>query len=129
MAESAETLVGLRDVHTPPLAVPEMLADGFLAVALGIAMAILVGLLIRPLTRRIRSPRELALGELARSRGLAPAERLIAQARLLSRFAADLKPSPELLAKLRHALYQPGGGADPERLDQELSLLFRQLRS
>lgn len=129
MAASAETLVGLRDVHTPPLAMTDMLADGILAVALGMAVAMLVGLLLRPLTRRLRSPRELALSELARSRNLSAAERLMVQARLLSRFAAELKPSAELMAKLRRELYQPEGGADAERLEQELSLLFRRLRS
>ncbi|MGE0212720.1 MAG: hypothetical protein AB7S41_13570 [Parvibaculaceae bacterium] len=128
MAGSAETLAGLRDLHAPPLAPTDLLADGFLAVALGVALALLIGVLVRPLTRRIFSPREIALSQLARSRGLAPAERLIVQARLLARFAPEIDPPAELIARLRHELYRPAGGAHAERLEQELSLLLRRLR-
>lgn len=125
----AEALTGLRDVRDPPLTMAETLADGFLAVALGIALALLAAMLLRPLTRRTRSARELALEELARTRGMAPAERLLAQAHLLRRFGGRLKPAPELTARLRHRLYRRADGSDADLLDQELARLFRQLRS
>ncbi|MGH1570567.1 DUF4381 family protein [Methylobacterium sp. P31] len=97
----AETPLGLdqlRGLHLPGGAAGAVQGEIVAAAALGFLAALLVGL-VRYLRGRSRaSLRRAALAELARSRGLDPEARLVAQARLLRRLGRTLGGDAELRA-------------------------------
>ncbi len=152
-AAATEVLVQLRDIRLPELSEAAILADWAAGAMLGLLMAFGLLLLARGLLRRIPSHRNAALQALAASRSLEPGERLLAQAHLLQALAAKLQPatpagegrlhwSAILEQKLRtdffsigagtalcSGLYSPDSKADPDRLEQELRLLLRRVRS
>lgn len=81
----------LRGLHLPGGGAGAIQGEIVAAAALGFLAALLVGL-VRALRGRARaSLRRAALAELARSRGLDPGARLVAQARLLHRLARTLR--------------------------------------
>ncbi|PNG26183.1 DUF4381 domain-containing protein [Methylocella silvestris] len=113
MADPVEALNGLRPIHLPAdsgevfLIAAAMLA-GIVAALAGVA-------LIRLLSVRRGAERRAALAELALSRGLAPDERLAAQAKLLRRLVRTIDgEAPRGL----------GGDAWLTRLDQTLRTSF-----
>jgi hypothetical protein len=89
-AEASLSLEQLRGLHLPGGAAGAVQGEVVAAAALGFLAAVLVGL-ARYLRGRTRaSLRRAALAELARSRGLDPEARLVAQARLLRRLGRTL---------------------------------------
>lgn len=89
-ADAPAGLAQLRGLHLPAA---EGAAQGevVLAIALGFAAALLVGLFRMLRDRQRRSVRRAALRELAAARALPPEQRLVAQARLLRRLARTLR--------------------------------------
>lgn len=148
MDESADVLAQLRDIHLPSLSESSMAADWAAGCALGLLAAILVTLLARTVVRRPPSDRAAALADLAVSRGLQPAERLLAQAKILQRLASQLRfPADDagrhwsiqlghrlgsdILTSgtgLSEALYRPDCAIDPELLDRELVRLLKRVK-
>lgn len=91
VTDAPASLEQLRGLHLPANAAGAAQGEVVLAVALGFAAALLVGL-VRVLRARARSGlRRAALRELAAAQALPPDRRLIAQARLLRRLARTLK--------------------------------------
>ena len=153
MAGDTDVLAGLRDIRMPSVGTSDILADVAAAFALGLLAAILVALLARLVARRPQSLRQAALAELARTRALAPDERLFAQAHLLQRLSGALGARethgasgghwPAVLDRclgtdffmhgagrhLRENLYKPGSALDPDRLDADLVRLLRRIRN
>jgi hypothetical protein len=147
MAGSADVLAGLRDIRMPAAGGTDILAEVGAAFAIGLLAAILLALLARLVARRPPSLRQAALTDLARTRFLAPDERVFAQARLLQRVSEALgAPGSQWPAELdrrlgtdffthgagRHLhedLYKPGTALDPDRLDADLVRLLRRIRS
>ena len=84
------TLDQLRGLHLPGGAAGAVQGEVVAAAALGFLAALLVGLVRYARGRARMSLRRTALAELARSRGLDPESRLVAQARLLRRLGRTL---------------------------------------
>ncbi|MDN3626506.1 DUF4381 family protein [Methylobacterium isbiliense] len=82
-------LADLRGLHPPPDP-GGLRLDVLAAIGLGLLLAAVTLLLRGWLARRRVSVRRAALADLAASRGLDPAARLLAQARLVARLAATL---------------------------------------
>ena len=89
-AEIPLTLDQLRGLHLPGGAAGAVQGEVVAAAALGFLAALLVGLVRYWRDRAGASLRRAALAELARSRGLDPDARLVAQARLLRRLGRTL---------------------------------------
>ncbi len=147
--EIAETLGKLRDIHLPELTDAAILADWAAAASLGLFAALLLILLASAFVRRSVSDRKDLLAALTASRGLAPAERLLAQAKILQELAArearkgnaeveevdwretlgGLSRSEFFVtgpgAALREDLYRPNPASDPEAFDRELVALLK----
>src|SRR6516164_8073418 len=83
-------MLPLRGLHLPSEPLTIGTADIALAIAAGLAAALVIGSLLGLLVRRRRSVRSTALDKLARIGGLAPGERLLAQATLLRRLVRTL---------------------------------------
>jgi hypothetical protein len=89
----AETPLGLdqlRGLHLPGGAAGALQGEIVAAALLGFCAALLVGLVRYGRSRSRATVRRAALAELARSRGLDPQARLLAQARLLRRVGRTL---------------------------------------
>ena len=84
------TLDQLRGLHLPGGAAGAVQGEVVAAAALGFLAALVVGLVRYARGRARMSLRRTALAELARSRGLDPEPRLVAQARLLRRLGRTL---------------------------------------
>ena len=80
--DPADLAVALRPVRWPITTEAEAYADGLLAFGLGLLAAVAVYGLLRLVLARRADPRRRLRHELATARGLAPAERLLALARL-----------------------------------------------
>jgi hypothetical protein len=151
-ADAPATHDQLRGLHLPGGAAGPVPGEILLALILGFAAALLVGLGRFLLVRRRASLRWAALAELAGSRGLDGPDRLLAQARLLRRLvrtlAGDEAAAAEgaswaarLDAVLRTDFFTRGAGralvdglyrrerADPAALDAELTRLIGRLRA
>lgn len=150
MDPSADVLEELRDIHLPSLSEGSVVADWAAGCALGLLVAVLVMLLARAVVRRPASRRAAALADLTASRGLQPAERLLAQARILQQLALQLNLRPgdsgehwsiqlghrlgsDFFASgqgagMSEALYRPNSAIDPALLDQELLRLLKRLK-
>ncbi len=151
-AEAPATLDQLRGLHLPGGASGPVPGEILLALVLGFAAALLVGLLRHLVARARLSVRRAALAELAASRALPPPERILAQARLLRRLvrtldgdeAASTHGAPwaeRLDACLRTDFFTLGAGRvlvdglyrrevpDPARLDAELTRLIGRLKA
>ncbi|SMF51841.1 protein of unknown function [Tistlia consotensis] len=150
MVDVADRLARLHGLRLPALDTGAVLADVAAAFAAGLLLAILVVLLARAFLRPADSPRRRLLADLAGSRTLPREERLLAQARLLRRLAAEIEEGepvraedwPGLLdqrlgtdfftagagARLREALYRRDAALDPESIDRELTRLLRRTR-
>jgi hypothetical protein len=89
-AEIPLSLDQLRGLHLPGGAAGAVQGEIIAAAALGFLAALLVGLVRYGRGRAGASLRRAALAELARSRGLDPEARLVAQARLLRRLGRTL---------------------------------------
>ncbi len=94
-AEIPLSLDQLRGLHLPGGAVGAVQGEVVAAAALGFLAALLVGLVRYARGRARATLRRAALAELARSRGLNPEARLVAQARLLRRLDRSLDRSGE----------------------------------
>lgn len=121
MADLAERLAGLHDIRLPALWPEALIADAAAATAVGLSLALCVVLLARLLLYRPASRRRRLLEALAASRALPTGERLLAQAKLLDRLAAELEGAEASGDK----------EASRERADLggRLALLDRRLRS
>lgn len=149
IADSAEVLAQLRDLHLPELSEAGILADWAAGASLGLLVSLVVLLLLRRFVRRLPSQREAALKALAASRRLEPAERLLAQARILQTLALKLPPASSGGAHwsavlegylktdffsagpgraFREDLYRPASPADPEELERALLPLLKRVR-
>jgi len=153
MDAPSEVLAQLRDIRLPMLSDGSILADWAAGCALGLLLALVVVLLARAFVRRPPSRRETALADLAASRTLAPAERLLAQARILQDLAPPVKDriaaedsgndwssrlgrslgtdffTTGAGAGLSESLYRRESGLDPEDLDRELQRLLNRTRA
>lgn len=151
-ADSAEVLARLRDLHLPELPEVGILADWAAGMSIGLLVSLVLLLLLRRFVRRLPSQREAALKALAACRTLEPAERLLAQARILQSLASKLQPasSGEMAGahwsvvlegylktdffsagpgKAFHEdLYRPVLPADPEALERALLPLLKRVR-
>ncbi|SEH67605.1 protein of unknown function [Methylobacterium sp. 275MFSha3.1] len=94
-AEIPLSLDQLRGLHLPGGAAGAAQGEVVAAAALGFLAALLVGLVRYARGRARATLRRAALAELARSRGLDPEARLVAQARLLRRLDRSLDRSGE----------------------------------
>lgn len=110
-----------RPVRWPVPTEAEALADGALAFGLGLLAALAVYGLLRLFLARRAAPGAAMLAELAASRGLAPAERLLAQARIAGR----LRCAAEIRGRLKAALYLPESGIDLAETDAALDAAIR----
>lgn len=149
-AESAEVLAQLRDLHLPELSEVGILADWAAGASLGLLVSLLFLILLRRFVRRLPSRREAALKALAESKDLEPAERLLAQARILQTLAQELQPASSDAAHwstvleeylktdfftagpgkvFSEGLYRPALCADPEELERELLPLLKRVRA
>jgi hypothetical protein len=148
-----ETPLGLdqlRGLHLPGGAAGAVQAEIVAAAALGFLAALLVGLARYWRGRARATVRRAALAELARSRGLDPESRLVAQARLLRRLGRTLDGdaartgadwAARLDALFRTDFFTQGAGRvladglyrrqapDLEALDAELGRLIGRLRA
>lgn len=95
LAEIPLSLDQLRGLHLPGGAAGAVQGEVVAAAALGFLAALLVGLVRYARGRARATLRRAALAELARSRGLDPEARLVAQARLLRRLDRSLDRSGE----------------------------------
>ncbi|MDP4003918.1 DUF4381 family protein [Methylobacterium sp. NEAU K] len=112
-ADAPLTLDQLRGLHLPGGAAGAVQGEIVAAASLGFLAALLVGL-VRHLRGRARaSLRRAALAELARSRGLDPEARLVAQARLLRRLARTLEEAPPIWRPVGRARARLRTGPDP----------------
>jgi hypothetical protein len=93
--ETPLTLDQLRGLHLPGGAAGAVQGEIVAAAVLGFLAALLVGLARWWRGRSRATVRRAALAELARSRGLDPEARLVAQARLLRRLGRTLGGEPE----------------------------------
>ncbi|MDQ0472254.1 DUF4381 family protein [Labrys wisconsinensis] len=151
MAMPADPLAALRPIRLPAPPASSLVEMLVLAAAAGIACGLLLTALLaaRAALARRRSPAGEALAALAAARGLAPGERLCAQAAALRRYVAatagatrgriqgaawlatlDAAFATDVFTAgagraLGEALYQPLDGADPEALDALLRGLLR----
>ena len=113
-AEIPLSLDQLRGLHLPGGAAGAVQGEVVAAAALGFLAALLVGLVRYGRGRARATLRRAALAELARSRGLDPEARLVAQARLLRRLDRSLDRSGEAEAGTRTRATGPDWAA---RLD------------
>ncbi|SFE35325.1 DUF4381 family protein [Methylobacterium sp. 13MFTsu3.1M2] len=113
-AEIPLSLDQLRGLHLPGGAAGAVQGEVVAAAALGFLAALLVGLVRYARGRARATLRRAALAELARSRGLNPEARLVAQARLLRRLDRTLDRSGEAGAGLGT---RAAGAAWAARLD------------
>ncbi|MCJ2052126.1 DUF4381 family protein [Methylobacterium sp. J-070] len=151
-AETPLTLDQLRGLHLPGGAAGAVQGEIVAAAALGFLAALLVGLVRYGRGRARAGLRRVALAELARSRGLDPEARLVAQARLLRRLGRTLGGEAEaratgadwagrLDARFGTDFFTRGAGRiladglyrrhepDLDALDAELGRLIGRLRS
>ena len=150
-AETAEVLARLRDIHLPDLPEAGILADWAAGASLGLLAALLLTLLGGLVLRHLPSRRKDALAALAASRELVPAERLLAQMKILQGVAlrearkrdseaADEHWSVTVGRRLRSDFFATGPGAalhedlyrreprsDPEAIDRELASLLKRV--
>ncbi|MGU3464994.1 DUF4381 family protein [Methylobacterium sp. C33D] len=115
-AEIPLTLDQLRGLHLPGGAAGAVQGEVVAAAALGFLAALLVGLVRYGRGRARATLRRAALAELARSRGLDPEARLVAQARLLRRLDRSLDRSLDRPGETR-AGTRAAGAAWAARLD------------
>ncbi|GJD93872.1 DUF4381 family protein [Methylobacterium iners] len=148
--ELAAALDNLRGLHLPADAGGALRGEVVLAIALGFAAALLVGLVRYLRLRARRTVRRAALRELAATRDLDPEARLVAQARLLRRLARTLAGDATADARgrdwaglldglFRTEFFTKGAGrvltdglyrretADPAAIDAELGRLFARI--
>jgi hypothetical protein len=90
-ADAPASLDQLRGLHLPAHAAGAGQGEVVLAIALGFAAALLVGLFRLVRNRQKNTVRRAALRELAATRALPPDQRLVAQARLLRRLARTVR--------------------------------------
>ncbi|MGY9048934.1 MAG: hypothetical protein ACKVKF_18290 [Rhodobacterales bacterium] len=106
-------LAGLRDIRLPAEAPGGLLAEVFAALALGLLLAVGIGLVLRGLSRA-RPARQRAEDPLARIDALAPQDQRLALLALLKQRA------PARYAVLAERLYQPDGLPDLGALRAEV---------
>lgn len=108
-------LAGLRDIHLPEQAAGGGLADLLAAIALGGVAALLLVVVLRALSRRVKPTRPATLHDhIAALQSLPEPDRRIALLHLLKARA------PARFAELKQALYRPDQPIPPEELEQEL---------
>ena len=145
-------MLALRGLHLPTEGLTTDVADAALAVAIGLAAALVVGIVLNLMMRRRHPVRRAALAMLSQMSELPPAERTLGQARLLRRLVLTL--SGEIAARrqrsawleqldltFRTDFFTRGGGRyyvdglyqkqqipDAAALAHKLEDLFRQIR-
>ena len=145
-------MLALRGLHLPTEGLTTDVADAALAVAIGLAAALMVGIVLNLMMRRRHPVRRAALAMLSQMSELPPAERALSQARLLRRLVLTL--SGEIAARrqrsawleqldltFRTDFFTRGGGRyyvdglyqeqqipDAAALAHKLEDLFRQIR-
>jgi len=145
-------MLALRGLHLPTEGLTTDVGDAALAVAIGLVAALVVGSVLNLLMRRRRPVRRAALAMLSQMRELPPAERTVAQARLLRRLVLTLSGESaarrhesawleQLDLTFRTDFFSRGSGRyyvdglyreqqipDVAALDHNLAKLFRQIR-
>ncbi|WP_282607002.1 DUF4381 domain-containing protein [Pelagibius sp. Alg239-R121] len=151
-AETAKALSQLRDIHLPELSEAGILADWAAGASLGLLAAVFLTLLGGAVLRKLPSHRKNALVALTASRTLEPAERLLAQAKILQAIALQEDRKGDQNATDRHwsmtfeqrlpghfftagagmslrdDLYRPEPRTDPEAIDREILRLLKRRR-
>jgi hypothetical protein len=141
--DAADTLARLHDVRDPATGVAEAVADALAGGSVGVLSALLAFILLRAVTKRLPTQREVVSAELTRARHLAPDQRLLAQAKLVDRIAPDISLGPgasgssdptrsegrsepwqRLKADLRDALYRQDPAIDLDRVEGEILRLL-----
>lgn len=139
-----DLLAELRGLHQPPPDAGTLLADGTVALAVGLLAAWVIVLAVTLLTVRSASPEQAALRRLADVAEIMDNEGLTARARLLQDLARALPSAEEdwlvrvdrhlggFLSEgpgkgLREALYRPGSGLDLDRFDDELRVRLQRV--
>ena len=142
--DAADALSRLHDVREPATGGAEAVADMLAGGSVGLLSALLVFVLLRIVTYRPTTRREVICAELTRARLLAPDQRLLAQAKLIDRNAPDASrksgtgesPDPahssedckehwlRLKAELREALYRPNPRIDLDRVEVDILQLL-----
>lgn len=146
--DAADALSRLHDVREPATGSAETIADALAGGSLGLLSALLAFVLVRSFTQRSLTRREIARAELRRARGLAPDQRLLAQAKVLDRVAPDASgrsgedelsetahssddpdlPWRRLRGELHQALYRPNPTIDLDRIEGEILQLLASRR-
>ena len=145
-------MLALRELHLPAERLVTDVADAAFAVAIGLAAALVVGIVLNLLMRRRPPVRRAALAMLAQMSELPPAECTVAQARLLRRLVLTLNGEiaarrqrsawlEQLDLTFRTDFFTRGGGRyyvdglyqarqipDAAALAHKLEELFRQIR-
>lgn len=140
---AADLLAEMRGLHDPPSDLGTMIADGAIALAIGVLAACLIALVMNLMTTRTVSPEQAALRRLCEVEEIDGGEGLTARARLLQDMAKGL-PEEEgdwfsrvdrhlggMLSQgtgkgLREALYRPGVAFDLNRFDTDLKASLEQ---
>jgi len=129
MDPSADLAAALRPIRMPVPTETEALADGLLAFGLGLGAALIAYGLLRVILARREETTARLRAELAASRGLDPADRLLAQARLAAAAPATVSPAiapaiAAVRATLAPALYLPDPTVDLDATDRALASAF-----
>ena len=134
----ADKLIELRGLHEPPATIGTLLADGLVALAIGLLIAWAIVQAIKLSSTREVSPEKQALRRLAELKRIEGADGLASRAALLLELGKALPDGEgEILNRvdrhldgfltkgagkgLRGALYRPGAVVDLEQFDRALT--------
>jgi len=137
-----DPLVELRGLHDPPTTVGTLLADGMVALAIGLLIAWFVVQIVKVFSAREISPENRALLHLAALKEREDDHGLAARATLLLELGSTLpREEGDMLVRvdrhlggflttgagkgLRDALYRPGASLDIPQFDRELEASLR----
>lgn len=113
-----DPLEGLHDIQLPDAGWPE----AFAGLALGIALSLLIGFLLRFIARRRISAKDRVLSELATLGTASREQRLFGQAKILQRI------KPGAIAGLSEALYRRESDISPDDVERQLVSLIKAAR-
>jgi len=141
---NADLLAELRGLHDPPMTLGDLLADGLVALALGLICAWLLVQAIRLFSTREVSPEQKALHRLAEVKSIDGEKGVAARVRLLLDLGNDLPVGEgDMLQRVDHrlngflttesgkalraALYRPGVAIDLAQFDDDLGASLRRV--
>jgi hypothetical protein len=140
--DAADTLARLHDVRNPATGMAEAVADVLAGGSVGLLAALIVFVLLRAVTRRPPTWREIVRADLMRASRLAPDQRLLALAKLIDRITPELScnsgadglagsarssenaPWQRITAELRQALYRRKPTIDLDRVEMDILQLL-----